>query len=146
MIVTHEQLLSMIEQVAASDEKELQRINNMFWCWYNTYEYEEGHTDSVYGSWWGYRKSPNGHMQTWPNSYGGFIHVPDYTTSRDALKTLRPEGWIFNILNIGSTNGANCEAHYPDMIIDTPNVATEELAELHGIIQVSVYIEEMKHE
>lgn len=60
--------------------------------------------------------------------------IPSYTRSRDALKAIRPEGFI----EIDVTNGARCglnlrAANYE--AFESPKLPTEELAELHAIIQ-----------
>lgn len=67
---------------------------------------------------------------------------PQYTRSRDALKAIRPEGYSFNVFFcyrgdkkyfLSSTGHMEKNPHVNP--IHTPDLATEELAELHAIIQ-----------
>lgn len=72
-----------------------------------------------------------------------------YTRSRDALKAIRPDGWVFNVKQFGlNSYHSNAFKHRDDTLkiyADTPYVTTsglkikslptEELAELHAIIQ-----------
>jgi hypothetical protein len=57
-----------------------------------------------------------------------------YTRSRDALKAIRPEGWAFYINSRGV-----CQAYSSDNVIRVLPLPTEELAELHAIIQAIEY-------
>lgn len=70
------------------------------------------------------------------------VAVPRYTRSRDALKAIRPEGWWFDIENYGDTE-AMCTATMKnrnlDIVLDSDELPTEELAELHAIIQAIAY-------
>lgn len=66
-----------------------------------------------------------------------------YTRSRDALKEIRPEGWYFRIDYEGTRNGPfpYAEARN-DVVVDvfsSGKQKTEELAELHAIIQAIDY-------
>lgn len=63
-----------------------------------------------------------------------------YTRSRDALKKIRPEGWAWKVTDhfdcqerAGGSASAFCHAKHPN--INTPVLPTEELSELHAIIQ-----------
>lgn len=59
-----------------------------------------------------------------------------YTRSRDALKSIRPEGWGFSIshLNAVVAYRINDTGGF-DYALQTQKLPTEELAELHAIIQ-----------
>lgn len=68
----------------------------------------------------------------------GFFGPPEYTRSRDALKAIRPEGWYFGVrhapLYLAEIN-FDCKASSKQKHIYGPTLPTEELAELHAIIQ-----------
>jgi len=79
----------------------------------------------------------------WPETAAYHIELgynnPKYTRSRDALKSIRPEGWglesiiseKYNRVRVFQTHGkSNLKSEY------LPN---EELAELHAIIQAIQY-------
>ena len=66
----------------------------------------------------------------------------EYTRSRDALKAIRPEGWYFETKYHGFTEPkiSSCLCYSEkSSILSTSYVATEELAELHAIIQAIEY-------
>ena len=58
-----------------------------------------------------------------------------YTRSRDALCSIRPEGWYFAIFSTGVARAWKSKNDQPLETIG----ATEELAELHAIIQAIAY-------
>lgn len=64
-----------------------------------------------------------------------------YTRSRDALKAIRPDGYVFQTSGIVQDNHGKLEWSFNwitkdyFMCEDTPFFPTEELAELHAIIQ-----------
>jgi hypothetical protein len=60
----------------------------------------------------------------------------NYTRSRDALKAIRPKGWFPSIIKnpSGSFYGDDSNGDFP-----SPALPTEELAELHAIIQAIEY-------
>lgn len=72
-----------------------------------------------------------------------------YTRSRDALKVIRPDGWLFVIQSSGFVQaiGKDIIYHEPEVnlkeynTLQSPsnNLPTEELAELHAIIQAIAY-------
>jgi hypothetical protein len=75
--------------------------------------------------------------------------IPQYTRSRDALKAIRPERWYFDIEAMGSDKDwwlctAN-KSSRSDKFMGCAQVTsghhftTEELAELHAIIQAIAY-------
>jgi hypothetical protein len=80
---------------------------------------------------------------------------PNYSRSRDALKAIRPEGWMFRVSRAGIFHGPEQKfafhkwgpwecvadtAHFTitqyQLVAEAP---TEELAELHAIIQAIAY-------
>ncbi|GAB3282945.1 hypothetical protein GCM10027347_59580 [Larkinella harenae] len=92
------------------------------------------------------------------NIYGvvtDYEAVKRYTRSRDMLKAIRPEGWLVTIGQYptwGKDQWYSKLEHITDKFIDVPNKAmngqslyktgyagTEELAELHALIQAIAY-------
>lgn len=76
---------------------------------------------------------------------------PQYTRSRDALKSIRLEGWKNWALFDGYKEGAKFrgemfspDQNHQDIVIQTDWLPTEELAELHAIIQAIAYEREQK--
>jgi hypothetical protein len=59
--------------------------------------------------------------------------IPQYSRSRDALKAIRPEGWRFICWP------KHCDALGPRAELLADRLPTEELAELHAIIQAIEY-------
>lgn len=90
---------------------------------------------------------------SWPKDVHTVLHHTfqhdQYTRSRDALKAIRPEGWVFG-LAYRPTNGEWVFGSFKPESIgkatwiddnwdDFAEGKTEELAELHAIIQAIVY-------
>jgi len=89
---------------------------------------------------------------------------PPYTRSRDALKKIRPEGWIIRlyqtpVYNPRKPNNANLyhfnmdkyfflesEEEYNQINVRAMHLPTEELAELHAIIQAIAHEREAQGE
>lgn len=76
-----------------------------------------------------------------------YREVKPYTRSRDALKAIRPEGWKF-LCGQSMQDGQNfcvCQKIGDESHIDNENsiLPTEELAELHAIIQSIAYERDM---
>lgn len=129
-----QKILNMIENVNPDDIEILNEIDARVWCYVfrgNDYKYE------------GRLK----HMANTAHFPDRIIYYSDgkkhtqfqfFTRSRDALKAIRPEGWEFRF---DSNCGSNiCEMFKsPDGIqrweVEAPILPTEELAELHAIIQ-----------
>lgn len=69
----------------------------------------------------------------------GVMSIPKFSRSRDALKAIRPEGWFFNIghneSNSGGLFACSMYSHTNSPLKNSPDLPTEELAELHAIIQ-----------
>lgn len=109
------EILELIENVDPSDTDTLDEIDGLFWGYY----YKEGCQQSKGGR---------------------------PTRSRDALKSIRPEGWQYRLEHDFGSDcflftmtkwGARC---VPKKYIDgqwdiSKPIKTEELAELHAIIQ-----------
>lgn len=67
-------------------------------------------------------------------------HITKYTRSRDALKAIRPEGWTFAIDASAPESGIEVmfwKGKFQAEIVS--DCKTEELAELHAIIQAIEY-------
>ena len=65
--------------------------------------------------------------------------IPRYTRSRDALKAIRPEGWV--VSSVSKANDCFCTFYRTNTGIEfkVGSLPTEELAELHAIIQALEY-------
>ena len=127
----YETILSMIEEVDPSDVVKLDEIDIRVICWIRNREWGgwhgEGHTAT--GSW----AIKDGKRVD--GSYANHSTFPRLSRSRDALKEIRPEGWAFEIkeypkdwracLSKGNFMKRVCGSGYK----------TEQLAELHVIIQ-----------
>lgn len=131
------QILEMIESVDPSDRKAMDQIDLDFWKWYadlpitNCYDDYEGacgfsfETDIDYWELDGYSLLPSSQPHH------------RVSRSRDALKLVRPEGWCFDIEeeDVGKfICWPYCWEKYSDLE-RTPYFPSEELAELHAIIQ-----------
>jgi hypothetical protein len=65
-------------------------------------------------------------------------HLPQYTRSRDALKSIRPPGRGYSMAFYGAYTSSQfwkCEINDPNICFASRGLPTEELAELHAIIQ-----------
>ena len=127
----YKKILDMIEGVDPKDTCTLDEIDARSWCWLEEYIFKNGvsrpygkldfnelvKTDKGY--YW-----TNGRNKKWAKKY---------TTSRDALKAIRPEGWEIAIHE-------HCYGAFTVFLDNeqfrtpTSEGATEELAELHAII------------
>ena len=130
-------LLKMIENVSPDDTDMLDEIDARVWCWLHGHEVlsvEDGgikylsldinlHVRSLR-----FRKYPKSSIKK---------RSCAYTRSRDALKGIRPDGCevgVFTNLGIAQchiTLGYDEE----EMLFSVRDLPTEELAELHAIIQ-----------
>lgn len=114
-------ILEMIEEYDPTEDTcTLDEINDRVHCYANQREYTRG---SVLTPFW---ERP--------------------TTSRDALKAIRPDGWDFNIYVDYTSDNHTLNMWQAKryvggdiprvlVLVKTPNLPTEELAELHVIIQ-----------
>ena len=125
--MTIEPILRMIESVSPDDSKALDEIDARVWCYLNEYLFHHMAYGTPYYT---------------ASSVGRYCRE-EYTRSRDALKAIRPENWTFDIYNTVQ-NGSNCEGQYmkeDDIVIYrmSPRLKTEELVELHAILQAIAY-------
>jgi hypothetical protein len=120
-------ILKMIGTVDPSDAAKLDEIDARVWCWLRGYIFE--HVDS------GFVKAVG---------RPPYLGIKKYTRSRDALKSIRPEGYgvpnfckyfdgFVSAISKGDIKENNLR------IISAPKCRTEELAELHAIIQAIDY-------
>ena len=117
--MTPSDLLKLIENVDPQDTGAMDEIDYLTWCFVEEME------------------------PVSPASDYGFIGLK-YTRSRDALKAIRPEGWSIDACGISFYSGGyfcNMWRHSDKFMVesepfpDPRRVGTEELAELHAIIQ-----------
>lgn len=72
------------------------------------------------------------------NGVSQLLYPPQYTRSRDALKEIRPNGWVFTITS-GNEPLVWCLKNGVQIKAVVNEFTTEELAELHAIIQSIAY-------
>lgn len=129
-VTTAQTLLTLIEKVDPTDTRMLDEID----AWVHIYLGDTVRTakftiSSAYEVWF---------------KNGGWEDPIRFTRSRDALKAIRPEGWIFAVHWRETSKGLYPTGHgsRKDGIADvqsTKKLPTEELAELHAIIQAIEY-------
>lgn len=143
----HKQILKMIEAVDPSDTETMDEINARVWCWLNGFVFMQFQGISRF-----YYNALNEEEKT---AFKQITHniddTPKYTRSRDALKCIRPDGWgichspqgkfnthiIVYCYQIGQ-KGYNTKGGLV--------LPTEELAELHAIIQAIAYERKVNNE
>lgn len=118
-----QKILEMIEAVSPDDTVAMDEIDA------RVFEYIKD-KGRIYG------------YQTEPEYKVLYTGMKPYTRSRDALKAIRPEGWLILIAQFST--GFNCDLQKQgDMWVEpSPNgrsLPTETLAELHAIIQAIDY-------
>jgi len=129
------EILKLIETVDPADAAKMDRLDAQVFCYVYGHRYEALPTN--------YKDTHNftyypAHDLDAIAPYTGTIGIEagPYSRSRDALKSIRPEGWIFTISNFDSEHTWFQSDGHKDVYgeILTPPVKTEELAELHAII------------
>ena len=125
--MTAQEILAMIEAVDPADTAKLDEIDRWV-C-----RYVHGMSEGFNGTY-----EPEKHR---------------YTSSRDALKAIRPKGYS---VYIQKTTSCMCTMEYvtygaldedkikPQKLVTARNLPTEELAELHAIIQAIAYERQQK--
>ncbi len=139
-------IMKMIENVSSDDTEKLDEIDARVWC------YMKGYILNPVPQFQGSDDRP-GRIKVYftdGNKCGVSQSVPHmiYTRSRDALKAIRPTGWELVIL----TEINRCDIFIPngdgtadmDKIISGKKCETEELAELHAVIQAIEYERKQK--
>lgn len=122
------EILKMIEEVSPNDTTKLGEIDALVWCWLNDKTYSGSRIVTVEDRMFRYVE----HQYE-----DGYINAPRHTRSRDALKAIRPEGWIYDC-EWYSKNRFTARFYKLDsdeIQEESPVLPTEELAELHAIIQ-----------
>lgn len=138
-------ILELIENVDPNDTDALDEIDARVWLWIkNKGEFKSIEVTDV---------------DPYDQTYDKFIHIKDpvpsgfgydiskygwwtngvgnYTRSRDALKAIRPEGWQHNSEYYGNDYSFTMKKPYKNGLwLHSCWLPTEELAELHAIIQV----------
>lgn len=123
-----ETILKLIETVDLAYTTKLDEIDALTWCWYYQKQFSKiGMHPSV------------GHCMFYIDTDGGEIArgFRPYTRSRDVLKAIRPEGWRLWVHSNGTCEAVKRNDHEDQEIIS--QARTEELAELHAIIQAIEY-------
>lgn len=115
-------ILKLIEEVDLSDTAKLDEIDARVWCFVKKRAFPG-------------LKLLNYENDLYEQMGGRRIRTPKYTRSRDALKKIRPEGWWFQLIPCASGNWM-CDSMHDIHVEPRP---TEELAELHAIIQAIAY-------
>lgn len=147
----------MIENVDPDDTNALDEIDARVWCWLNCMEFisfgkvkftfQEVDTTDPKAPVVKYNEMESTFKDVLDKSYAGNFF--QYTRSRDALKAIRPESeWCYKLC-MGPTGKAWFEIYmafdsdkYPSTFgegFKSPVLPTEELAELHAIIQSITY-------
>ena len=131
------ELLELIESVDHDDNGALQKIDARVFCYINHFEFVEcERTDFKYMEQDYYQlifKRPGNTINNYENASRD---LPCYCNSRDTLKRIRPEGYIH-----GGHDGDDPQAFKFEFVTPYPCKCfvgygkTEELAELHAIIQ-----------
>ena len=146
--MTAETILKMIEEVDPADSETLDEIDARVWCWKDGRFFEFIEQTPDLGKIFHYKHDEK-HRG---GSFGNLSGLPKYTRSRDALKSIRPESYEF--VSIVTQEGACCEIWFDNRTnvrgpkegeeLESPLLPTEELAELHAIIQSIQYEREEK--
>lgn len=130
-MTTAQEILKMIEEVSPNDTAKLDEIDARVWCWLNSKTYLGTRIVTVEDRMFRYVE----HQYE-----DGYINSPQYTRSRDALKAIRPEGWDFIDVSGGFNHNAwTCQINMGAFTTIKCTIPTEELAELHAILQAIDY-------
>lgn len=124
------EILKLIESVDPTNTAKLDEIDARVWCWLR----KDEEFKQFEGSW---IRCQSGMKYLRP------LNSSEYTRSRDALKAIRPEGWNLCSQMIGSDfavfKGWFFAAYGEGVKFVSASCKTEELAELHAIIQAIDY-------
>jgi hypothetical protein len=131
----HEQILKMIEEVSPDDTAKLDEIDAMVWCYLLKVTFH--HMIADYEGDTAYRWSV-----TAKEAQAISQDALEYTRSRDALKAIRPEGYTirdYHFLPCFGWKVSICGSADKAIDFTAKDLPTEELAELHAIIQAIAY-------
>lgn len=131
-------ILKMIEDVSPDDADTLDEIDARVWCWRGVQGFDENRFrfDLTFDR----MRNDKGDGYYYCNGRNNRKLAPKYTRSRDALKSIRPEGWSYSVFheNLSPDNCIRVTRLEKDGVTFencVATIATEELAELHAIIQ-----------
>lgn len=129
-------ILKLIEEVAPDDTAKMDEIDARVWCYFHRRHFKAMMNNP-------YPKAPV--RYSFYNSNGLLktqlvVTTRKYTRSRDALKAIRPEGYVFRVeCHSVAMDRWSCRADkitdYIEEIRNCGWIKTEELAELHAILQ-----------
>lgn len=133
-------LLKMIETVDPSDTAKLDEIDARTHCYFTNRTFVQIREEDIFGV-------PTLMVVTKIYSRNTFMEqFKKYTRSRDALKAIRPEGWFPQTSRSAGGNSDGFQGIAGKMEKKkhlttefTPLLPTEELAELHAILQTIHY-------
>jgi len=136
-----DKILEMIESVKPDDSDTLDEIDALSHLYISKDVVDCGKQIFIDRGLWAVRKTKLLDCQMFRKK-GSWFEVSDlficgdfikYTRSRDALKAIRPEGWVGWIWSCHAEN--SCKLNNGVKFTNSPGLPTEELAELHAIIQ-----------
>lgn len=138
----HSEILRLIETADPDDATRLDEIDARVWCYIKGYKYHRHD-----------KPDQRNFMYEIPPQRGlifGSIYADGklYTRSRDALKSIRPDTGFISVVGSKMTGYLSTlwdAAKYPNQDKDgyyfsSTDLATEELAELHCLVQFYAYI------
>jgi len=129
--MTAKKILEMIEGVSPDDTDTLDEIDTHVYVFLKLYDGFK-YTISASGCSVTYRH--NDWLETYPSTLYHLFDNHLYTRSRDALKAIRPDGATINIA-VNHNDTASAWLMLKEITFNARNLPTEELAELHVIIQ-----------
>jgi hypothetical protein len=130
-------ILRLIERADLADKTKLNEIGARVWCFIRCEEF----------GFWEFRSDYwEMHTKSGVDVDLNLEDIRRFTCSRDTLKDIRPTGWAFYLDNFGQIDGVpffefECSrgVQPEGRRIRSAACATEELAELHAIIQAIEY-------
>ena len=143
----HETILRMIEEVDPKDEKVLLDINARVWAFMNLTGDFKIHFDGEGRAYYRHNSWAAEHQSILRHTFD----MPKYTTSRDAIKSIRPDGWMVYDCSQDYVTGVWNYAlvspeHKSENACYANEMLTEELAELHATIQAIAYERQKGHD
>ncbi len=149
--MTAQEILKMIESVDPADTAKLDEIDARVWCYLNEKTFI-GKDSSGFYVWdssndFRFKEVIDGKITQASKSIcgdGGHSFCPEpvvkkYTRSRDTLKAIRPEGWEWDMMWNETVQYYGAGSGFEVWSPANPALPTEELAELHAIIQAIDY-------
>lgn len=138
-----QKILEMIENVYTEDTDALDEIDARVWCFLNGITLTKiirYSGNALFGKvkCWRTREYGDIHRLFWSKPIETTTFYT-YTRSRNSLKLTRPEGWSISIENDGDIDCFMTCKNPPYHQVSAPALPTEELAELHTIIQAIDY-------